>query len=316
MQSPLLPQRVYFAENILILGRLVEEDLVALDEFLDSFFELVVSSLFRSDERWNLLDVLAELRGEARVNELRGTERKQVAYLESTITISLESSEFLLVNLDLNCLILPQPFDLVQYFRVASDVCLLDQFREKQGRVKRLNQTHSLASKMSSNFFLRAAGSDSGQFDSSWWQKITFWRIAFETPSCEGISSSRAAHFVESVCRFCSANSGKRREVRRQQQVLTRAHRAVWLLGKRPSGFVERGRRIKKGINETYLPVYILLIGITYRSFESLHTQSTGSLLLRNLQSSFDKHLLPSSVVEPEFDLSFHFGRSGDLWQE
>lgn len=44
-------------------------------------------------------------------------------------------------------------------------------------------RTHSLASKMSSNFFLRAAGSLRGQLDSSWWQKMTFWRMARETPS-------------------------------------------------------------------------------------------------------------------------------------
>jgi hypothetical protein len=31
---------------------------------------------------------------------------------------------------------------------------------------------------------------------------MTFWRMARETPSCAGTSSSRLAHLVESVCRF------------------------------------------------------------------------------------------------------------------
>ena len=47
MQCPLLSQSVDFTENILVLGRLIEEDFVVLDEFLDSFFEFIVSGLFR-----------------------------------------------------------------------------------------------------------------------------------------------------------------------------------------------------------------------------------------------------------------------------
>lgn len=55
---------------------------------------------------------------------------------------------------------------------------------------------------MSSNFFFRAAGSDKGQLDSSWWQKMTFSRIALETPSSNGTSSSISEHFVEIVFRY------------------------------------------------------------------------------------------------------------------
>jgi hypothetical protein len=70
---------------------------------------------------------------------------------------------------------------------------------------------------MSSNFFLSAAGSLSGQLDSSWWQKMTFWRMARETPSCAGTSSSRLAHLVESVCRFWKQ---ERASARGRQQVV------------------------------------------------------------------------------------------------
>ena len=54
---------------------------------------------------------------------------------------------------------------------------------------------------MSSNFFLSAAGSASGQLASSWWQKMTFSRIARDTPRSSGISWSSSAHRVEIVAR-------------------------------------------------------------------------------------------------------------------
>lgn len=65
-------------------------------------------------------------------------------------------------------------------------------------------ETHLVASKMSSNFFFSAAGSARGQLDSSWWQKMTFSRMALETPSCLGTSSSSSEHFVEMALRFYS----------------------------------------------------------------------------------------------------------------
>lgn len=55
------------------------------------------------------------------------------AYLESTITISLESRKFLLVHLDLDSLILPQPLNLVQYFGVAVDRRISSQFQGSYG---------------------------------------------------------------------------------------------------------------------------------------------------------------------------------------
>ena len=39
-----------------------------------------------------------------------------------------------------------------------------------------------VVSKISSKIFLRFAWSEKGHRDSSWWQKITYSRIAFETP--------------------------------------------------------------------------------------------------------------------------------------
>ena len=55
------------------------------------------------------------------------------AYLECTITISLESRKFLLVHLDLDSLILPQPLDLIQYFGVAVDRRVSSQFQGSYG---------------------------------------------------------------------------------------------------------------------------------------------------------------------------------------
>jgi len=66
------------------------------------------------------------------------------AYLESTITISLESRKFLLVHLDLDSLILPQPLDLIQYFRVAKNVDCPSQFQRSHGEQNgRLGLTRS-----------------------------------------------------------------------------------------------------------------------------------------------------------------------------
>lgn len=45
--------------------------------------------------------------------------------------------------------------------------------------------------------FLRAAGSESGQFDSSWWQKMTFSRIALLTPNVSGTSRLISEHLEE-----------------------------------------------------------------------------------------------------------------------
>jgi hypothetical protein len=54
-------------------------------------------------------------------------------------------------------------------------------------------RSHLVAAKISSNFFFSTEVSDSGQLDSSWWQKITFSRMGRDTPTSSGISRSRSA---------------------------------------------------------------------------------------------------------------------------
>lgn len=55
-------------------------------------------------------------------------------------------------------------------------------------------QTNRVAEKISSNFFLRTDASANGQLASSWCTKITFSRIALETPMSAGTSLSMSAH--------------------------------------------------------------------------------------------------------------------------
>jgi len=63
---------------------------------------------------------------------------------------------------------------------------------------------------MSSNFFFNCEGSERGQYESSWWQKITFSSTDFETPSKLGISSAIFAHFVEIVFLYDNRQRGLR----------------------------------------------------------------------------------------------------------
>lgn len=64
-----LAQRVDLADDVLVLARLREELLVALDELGDLLLELVVRRLLDTDLRRHLLEVLTELRSGRNVSE-------------------------------------------------------------------------------------------------------------------------------------------------------------------------------------------------------------------------------------------------------
>uniref|UniRef100_A0A8W7PB69 Uncharacterized protein n=1 Tax=Anopheles coluzzii TaxID=1518534 RepID=A0A8W7PB69_ANOCL len=51
-----------------------------------------------------------------------------------------------------------------------------------------ITRLYSVVPKMASNFFFSSFGSSSGQQESSWWQNITLFRMAFETPIASHIS--------------------------------------------------------------------------------------------------------------------------------
>ena len=57
-----------------------------------------------------------------------------------------------------------------------------------------------MASKISSNFFLRVDASLKGHKLSSWWQKMTFSRMALDTPRYWGMIWSSSATRVEMEC--------------------------------------------------------------------------------------------------------------------
>lgn len=137
---------------------------------------------------------------------------------------------------------------------------------------------------MSSNFFLSGVGSESGQLDSSWWQKMTFSRMAFETPNCIGTSSSSAAHLVDRDPRTCVPRIS--------------------------SGDATRARS-REGAHVLLLAV---LVDKGQGTLERLHRQpGYGSLLLGDLQPTVDEHLLLLRVEEAQLDLGLDLGRASDL---
>lgn len=77
------------------------------------------------------------------------------------VTVGRESSELLLVDLDLDSLRLAKRLDLIQRLGVPALPRQLPSSPSTQ------RGTHLVASKMSSNFFLSGVGSESGQLDSS-----------------------------------------------------------------------------------------------------------------------------------------------------
>ena len=74
-----------------------------------------MTRFFRRDHRRNLLDVLTKLsQSICSVSNILWVETiEKSSYLESSIAVSFEGGEFLLVDFDLDSLILPEPLDFV-----------------------------------------------------------------------------------------------------------------------------------------------------------------------------------------------------------
>ena len=77
------------------------------------------------------------------------------------ILVLLQVAKLLLVYLELLVELFAKRLDIVERFGIS--VCELYLTTGKKNVA-----AHFVASKMSSNFFFNAAGSDKGQFDSSW----------------------------------------------------------------------------------------------------------------------------------------------------
>lgn len=80
-----------------------------------------------------------------------------MTYSFCLVLVRLEEFKTLSVHLELSRAFFSQSPDVVKGFRVS----------ERQRDLPCARGTYLVASKMSSNFFFKAAGSDNGQFDSS-----------------------------------------------------------------------------------------------------------------------------------------------------
>lgn len=147
-------ERLSPVDNLGVHRRALVELLVLADHLPDLQVEVLVLARFLLDDLGEASLCILELR---RASAYRRGESRGGANLDGSVPIGLEREQLLLVDSDLNSLVLAQHLDRVECLGVPpqSQRCRTEQI------------THLVASKMSSNFFLRLAGSERGQLDSS-----------------------------------------------------------------------------------------------------------------------------------------------------